>query len=71
MSSRPGNRVVSPRLIWSILESVLSGLIEVISPSSTRRLAGAMIVPLRVDEDAEVVGLDLTSHGERAYDHAS
>ena len=31
----------------------------------------AMITPLRVDEDAEVIGLDLTSHGERAYDHAS
>ena len=31
----------------------------------------AMIMPLRVDEDAEVIGLDLTSHGERAYDHAS
>ena len=31
----------------------------------------AIIMPLRVDEDAEVIGLDLTSHGERAYDHAS
>lgn len=29
------------------------------------------IFPIRVDEEAEVIGLDLTAHGERAYDHAS
>ena len=27
--------------------------------------------PMRVDEEDEVTGLDLTAHGERAYDHAS
>ena len=26
---------------------------------------------IRVDEEAEVIGLDLSAHGERAYDHAS
>jgi len=30
-----------------------------------------LITPLRVDEEAEVNGLDLSVHGERAYDHAS
>ena len=30
-----------------------------------------MVFPLRVDDEAEIMGLDLTSHGERAYDHAS
>ena len=30
-----------------------------------------MITPLRVDEETEVNGLDLSVHGERAYDHAS
>jgi Amt family ammonium transporter len=28
----------------------------------------AMIVPMRVDSEAEHDGLDLSSHGERAYD---
>ncbi|RYD94661.1 MAG: ammonium transporter, partial [Sphingomonadales bacterium] len=31
------------------------------------RLAG-LIVPMRVDSEAEHDGLDLTSHGERAYE---
>ena len=31
----------------------------------------ALIFPIRVSEEDEVTGLDLTSHGERAYDHAS
>ncbi|KAB7615741.1 ammonium transporter [Amylibacter sp. SFDW26] len=31
----------------------------------------AVIFPIRVSEEDEVTGLDLTSHGERAYDHAS
>ncbi len=31
----------------------------------------AIICPIRVSEEDEVTGLDLTSHGERAYDHAS
>ena len=31
----------------------------------------ALIFPIRVSEEDEVNGLDLTSHGERAYDHAS
>jgi len=29
------------------------------------------ITPIRVDQDAEFSGLDITSHGERAYDHSS
>ncbi|MGB0439408.1 MAG: ammonium transporter [Paracoccaceae bacterium] len=29
------------------------------------------ITPLRVDQETETMGLDLTVHGERAYDHAS
>ncbi len=31
----------------------------------------AIICPIRVSEEDEITGLDLTSHGERAYDHAS
>ena len=31
----------------------------------------SLIYPMRVDEEDEVTGLDLTSHGERAYDTAS
>ena len=31
----------------------------------------ALVFPIRVSEEDEVNGLDLTSHGERAYDHAS
>ena len=31
----------------------------------------SLITPLRVDEETEVNGLDLTVHGERAYDIAS
>jgi Amt family ammonium transporter len=31
----------------------------------------ALIFPIRVSEEDEVTGLDLSSHGERAYDHAS
>ncbi|MEM7189955.1 MAG: ammonium transporter [Pseudomonadota bacterium] len=31
----------------------------------------ALVFPLRVDEDDELQGLDLSAHGERAYDHAS
>lgn len=30
-----------------------------------------LITPLRVDEEAEAIGLDLTAHGERAYDMTS
>ena len=30
-----------------------------------------VIFPLRVDQEAEVMGLDLSAHGERAYDHSS
>lgn len=30
-----------------------------------------IVTPLRVDEEAEAIGLDLTSHGERAYDMSS
>ena len=29
------------------------------------------VFPIRVDEEAETIGLDLTAHGERAYDHVS
>ena len=29
------------------------------------------IFPIRVDEEDETTGLDLSSHGERAYDMAS
>ena len=31
----------------------------------------ALIFPLRVDQDDEIMGLDLSYHGERAYDHVS
>ena len=31
----------------------------------------ALIYPIRVSEEEEVIGLDLTAHGERAYDIAS
>jgi len=31
----------------------------------------AMITPLRVDEDTETTGLDLSVHGERGYDISS
>ena len=34
-------------------------------------IVARIVFPLRVDEEAETTGLDLTSHGERAYDHAS
>lgn len=30
-----------------------------------------IVFPLRVDEEDETTGLDLSAHGERAYDHAS
>ena len=30
-----------------------------------------LILPIRVSEEDEITGLDLSSHGERAYDHAS
>ena len=30
-----------------------------------------VVFPLRVDQEAEVMGLDLSAHGERAYDHSS
>ena len=30
-----------------------------------------LVTPLRVDEETETNGLDLTVHGERAYDHSS
>ena len=30
-----------------------------------------LITPLRVDEEAEAIGLDLSKHGERAYDMTS
>lgn len=31
----------------------------------------ALLVPFRVDHETEVNGLDLSQHGERAYDHIS
>lgn len=31
----------------------------------------AAVFPIRVSEEDEITGLDLTSHGERAYDHSS
>ena len=31
----------------------------------------AMLTPLRVSEEEEYSGLDLSAHGERAYDHSS
>ncbi|WP_163850347.1 ammonium transporter [Pseudooceanicola aestuarii] len=31
----------------------------------------SLLVPLRVDQETEVNGLDLAQHGERAYDHVS
>ena len=34
-------------------------------------LVTRMVAPLRVSDEAEVTGLDLSLHGERAYDHSS
>ena len=31
----------------------------------------SLVTPLRVSEEDEYTGLDLASHGERAYDHTS
>jgi Amt family ammonium transporter len=31
----------------------------------------AIVTPLRVSEEDEHTGLDLSAHGERAYDHSS
>jgi Amt family ammonium transporter len=31
----------------------------------------ALVTPLRVSEEDEHTGLDLSAHGERAYDHSS
>jgi len=43
--------------VWSMLASFV--LIKVL----------ALFVPLRISADDENVGLDLATHGERAYDH--
>ena len=31
----------------------------------------SLVTPLRVSEEDEYTGLDLSAHGERAYDHTS
>jgi Amt family ammonium transporter len=30
-----------------------------------------LVAPLRVDQESEYNGLDISVHGERAYDHSS
>jgi Amt family ammonium transporter len=46
------------------------GVFTVVVTFVLAKLAG-LIVPMRVDEETEVTGLDLAQHGERAYDHVS
>ena len=42
-------------------------VLAVVASYGLAKLAG-LIVPMRVDSEAEHDGLDLTSHGERAYE---
>jgi len=46
------------------------GVFTVVVTFVLAKLSG-LIVPMRVDEETEVTGLDLAQHGERAYDHVS
>ncbi|PWE33143.1 ammonia channel protein [Maritimibacter sp. 55A14] len=46
------------------------GVFTVVMTVLVARLAG-LVTPMRVDPEAEVTGLDLTAHGERAYEFTS
>jgi Amt family ammonium transporter len=48
----------------------IGGAVTLVASGVLAKL-GALIFPLRVDLETEVNGLDLTVHGERAYDHSS
>lgn len=49
---------------------VVVGLYTIVVTVVLIKLVG-LVTPLRVDEETEVNGLDLSVHGERAYDNAS
>jgi ammonium transporter, Amt family len=49
---------------------VIVGVYTIVVTVVLIKLVG-LVTPLRVDEETEVNGLDLTVHGERAYDNAS
>ena len=51
-----GSLAIGVTAVWSALLTV--GLVKLIG----------LVTPLRVDQEAEHDGLDLTSHGERAYE---
>ncbi len=46
------------------------GVFTVVMTFVLVKVAGA-VMPLRVSEDDETMGLDISAHGERAYDHSS
>ena len=49
---------------------VIVGFFTVLMTFSLVKLV-ALLTPLRVSEEEEYTGLDLSAHGERAYDHSS
>lgn len=49
---------------------VVVGVFTVVVTYVLVKLVG-LVFPIRVGEEDEITGLDLASHGERAYDHAS
>ena len=49
---------------------VIVGIYTIVVTVALVKLVG-LVTPLRVDEDTETSGLDLTVHGERAYDISS
>ena len=49
---------------------VIVGVFTVLMTFSLVKLV-ALVTPLRVSEEEEYTGLDLSAHGERAYDHSS
>ena len=49
---------------------VVVGVYTIVVTVVLIKLVG-LVTPLRVDEETEVNGLDLSVHGERAYDNAS
>ena len=46
------------------------GVYTVVVSVILAKLVG-LVTPLRVDQESEYNGLDITVHGERAYDHSS
>ena len=58
--------------VFGILTAVCIALVlsMYVATRGTYEVA-ALVTPLRVDEETEFDGLDITAHGERAYDHAS